>query len=498
MLRQRCFSSSVVLLLILWSCGFEEQESFCSAFVFSEPRIVRSSLSASTIGEDPLKQQQKEQQRKEEPQRSLYEILGATPNESRSDLKRKYVTLAKQSHPDALLYIDNNNNNNIEDTTTEPTDFNEIATAWRILSDEKQRKRYDRSLQAARISEDISRWAGNWTEQARPAADFSVELLERVAFPFLRRTTATTLAGFQAAAEDIAKQKSQTDGKAWSLTAAMAAAGRAGRAVDKMELIEKAQELEGRAVLEYKEAVELQTKLKQMAEERLKLSLHTANSGITSAEAMIILEDFNRTAHKTMWDRTWLRSRVEDHVSELQMVEDCFMEAQRIDTRSQDAYRDSVRERLAANDALEYAERQEEAARVAYEQAQPRTLERRAALQNIDLTLYTAEAQAKKSSYEIERRSVDVENQSEKVRSALKHKEKASVMLDRKNRTQTSPRLAIADSVTDQENEERLNRLEELRQEERLLADQSTQLEVKAARLLSRANKLKMRAQEQE
>jgi curved DNA-binding protein CbpA len=408
------------------------------------------------------------------PQPTLYEILGASRKETRMELKKRYIALARQSHPDALRQNGSPEAN---------ADFNEIATAWSILSDDLQRKRYDRSLRAEKISRDISSWAGNVTEQARPAADFSVELLEKIAFPFLRRTTATTLAGFQAAAQDIATQRKNKDNN-FSIREAVAAAQRAGRVVDKMEFTEKAEELEARAVQEYKQGMDLQTKLQEMTAGRLRLPLHTSKSGLTASEALLLLEDMNKTTvPATLWDRARIfRLTVKEEVSELKTAEDAFVQGQVADSQSQEAYRTSVGERLVTKTALENAKQAENTARLAYEQAQQNVFERQAAYDTIDRTFFNVEAQAQKTSYELERRSVVVEQQSEKVRQALKQKQMAI------------GRAVIQDSTSPVDNDLLLEQLEEMRQEERVLAETSTQFEVKAARLLSRANKLKIRA----
>ncbi|EED89251.1 predicted protein, partial [Thalassiosira pseudonana CCMP1335] len=62
-----------------------------------------------------------------------YSILGATPSMSKSEIKRLYITLAKQTHPDSSSY----------NPLTSQDQFNEIARAYSTLSDDKLRKKYD-------------------------------------------------------------------------------------------------------------------------------------------------------------------------------------------------------------------------------------------------------------------------------------------------------------------------------------------------------------------
>ena len=450
-------------------------------------------------------QQQLQEQTKPNNKRTLYQVLGAEPTATRDELKQNYVQLAKQSHPDALRNNNNDNDNNDNNNNNNHTDldFSEIAAAWRILSDDMQRKRYDRSLQAERLSVDIAAWA---TEAAKPAADLSVQVLERVAIPFFRRTTATTLASLQAAAQKLAETKKRQEQQehnsktsnnnnnsnhqslGQTVQAAMAAARRAGRAVDKMEMMEKSQELEQRALEQYKQAVETQNELKDVVDQRLLLSLHTHRSGLTTNEAFLILEDFNRTVADslTVLQRAMLRHTVEEEIRELQHAEDAFCRVQQVDSQAQEEYREIVRTRLVASDALEQAEQEEEAARIALQQAQQRVWERRSAMDTASREFVQIEARANKSSYDVERLSAVVENQSEKVRQALKHKEREVLRAQGLDVSMATPDVVSAEEV-----EERTKQMDMLRKQEQILKDKCDKIEVKAARLISRSNQIK-------
>jgi len=465
----------------------------------------------------------------EEP--TLYKILGAAMTDSRSELKKKYVALAKQSHPDVLR---NTNTNSVgmgagEKQQQQQYDFTEIAAAWRILSDPAQRKRYDRTLRAEQLAEDIAAFVGR---RAGPVTEGGAALFEKVALPFLRRTTATTLASFQAAFQenkDITK----------SFQSAMEAAQHAGRAVDQMEWLERAEQLERTAVEEYKKVVELQNELSRKAEERLKMSLHTTKSGITSAEAMIVLENFNQTLKQvspSVWERANpLRCSVEQEISSLQFLEDLFVKQQQTDAYAQAKYRATVKERMVAQNELEQAEAEEERARQVYEAAIVEAAQKRKKAGVIQSELHYSEQAAQTSSSELESLSETVLRQSEAVRHALrrkernvyKHHQKGSVSLQPPQQRDNSfaafaqhygyemsettlkdmttspeftqpvtqePYQIIPDCDTAEENEARVRELSIRRQEERALAEQVHRMEVNAARLLSRANKLKMQA----
>jgi hypothetical protein len=143
---------------------------------------------------------------------TLYDILGATPTATRAELKQRYVALARLTHPDAQITkpttaaaadVDTKGSSTTANSDSIPPplrDFTEIAAAWNTLSDAKQRKRYDRSLQAEQFSATVTRMASDFVENAAaPAAKQMI--LETL--PFLRRTTATTLATLQVAAQEL-------------------------------------------------------------------------------------------------------------------------------------------------------------------------------------------------------------------------------------------------------------------------------------------------------
>ena len=79
----------------------------------------------------------------EETVNTLYDILQCPPTATRVELKRSYLQLAKETHPDALLQAG-------EDIA--PDKFVEIAQAWEILGDSQLRRRYDREIRAKGVS----------------------------------------------------------------------------------------------------------------------------------------------------------------------------------------------------------------------------------------------------------------------------------------------------------------------------------------------------------
>ena len=172
--------------------------------------------------------------------RTLYEVLGAPPEATKADLKARYVALAKVSHPDAQI-------GRIDGEGGSIPDFNEVATAWKLLSDPKERKRYDRTLRAERLTAAAEESINLVAPQFR-------SMIENVAVPLLRRTTATAVATVSAVADDISGKgvgvkennvtKNATFGSA--INSAVQASRKAGRAIDRLELQEKSRELEAR------------------------------------------------------------------------------------------------------------------------------------------------------------------------------------------------------------------------------------------------------------
>lgn len=174
-------------------------------------------------------------------EKTLYEILGASTTATREELKKSYVQLAKRSHPDARI-------GSTEEDEDAP-DFGEIAAAWRVLGDSRTRKRYDRDLRAKEFSDKAQKFANERLEKAVPAV---ADILDNVAVPFLRRTTATTWAVGQAVAKGVSEiSKISAEGNSTqflqdAFIEAIEAGQKAGRFVDSIELNEKSNELDER------------------------------------------------------------------------------------------------------------------------------------------------------------------------------------------------------------------------------------------------------------
>ena len=103
---------------------------------------------------------------------TLYDILQCSPSSSRTELKRSYLSLAKETHPDAVLQYGLVNNDETERR------FVEISQAWKILGDPTSRRRYDRELKAKGISTKAGGVFENWVLGAAKAMDEALAMAE--------------------------------------------------------------------------------------------------------------------------------------------------------------------------------------------------------------------------------------------------------------------------------------------------------------------------------
>jgi len=106
--------------------------------------------------------------KKKDHSRTLYDILGASPSDTHDELRARYTKLAKALHPDSR-------NQNTQDFIVT---FTEVNEAWKILSDPKERKKYDRQIRVKQIGNMV----GNM-----------IDLGIKTAIPIVKKTAFTTL-----------------------------------------------------------------------------------------------------------------------------------------------------------------------------------------------------------------------------------------------------------------------------------------------------------------
>lgn len=124
-------SSAVLLMMLLLS--------FVDSFSYSASRLsplYASSPSTTDMGDGNTSDE-----------RTLYDILQASPTDSQQQLRQNYRNLVRQTHPDAVPQE--------SDKEQAAIQFAEIAAAWNILSNPKERLRYDRTMKAKEFTNNV-------------------------------------------------------------------------------------------------------------------------------------------------------------------------------------------------------------------------------------------------------------------------------------------------------------------------------------------------------
>jgi hypothetical protein len=130
-------------------------------------------------------------ERKTKKTKTLYDVLGATRNDSKAELKRKYLDMAKIHHPD----VHGTGNADI---------FAEIAAAYAVLSDTRKRKQYDRTLDREEISQDFYKLAGGMLQFVMVLA----QIMGTVAFPVMELVLTSILESVQSGGSANSNHKS--------------------------------------------------------------------------------------------------------------------------------------------------------------------------------------------------------------------------------------------------------------------------------------------------
>ena len=214
----------------------------------------------------------------DDPNCTLYDILECSPTASKEDLKKQYIKLAKTLHPDARI------NSNEMETSIE---FSEVAAAWKILSNDRERLRYDRSLRANEFISDVEKTASKLSETAAPQLK---NVFDTVLNPMIRRTSVTTSAAFSATIEDITQQNITNIDLKQTMQQAFKAVQNAGESIRQVELLEKIENLEQRSLQESNFVNELSQDLDRVAFKRINHALQLPKSGISSSDAKYFLE----------------------------------------------------------------------------------------------------------------------------------------------------------------------------------------------------------------
>jgi curved DNA-binding protein CbpA len=254
-------------------------------------------------------------------------------------------------HPDANPGIDK---------TTLTYELSEINAAWQVLSDPKERLRYDRSLQAKEFTQGVETLVG---------------LSIKTAIPFLQKTADTTVAAVDASSK-----------------AAQKGAEQAKMAYNVLQLQQASRSMEQKAAAERARAAKLQKEMEALPSKRV-ASLNTGkNVVLTASEAQRLLKAFQVTSPPFMLetDMKALGKTEQDHKESTrvqQLAERAAEQAERALERAQQAEKQAVQRLEEAQKALVQAQAAHGAAQKAREQATAVKLQSRTELEKTEAAL---------------------------------------------------------------------------------------------------------------
>eukprot|EP00957_Ditylum_brightwellii_P132577 10110478-Ditylum_brightwellii.AAC.1 len=169
-------------------------------------RTMLFSASKESIDEEAQKSRQRRRSRGRVTtyytERTAYQILNCATNATYAELRRSYIALARQYHPDATI------GKSDVDEEFSSDKFSEIATAWKTLADPKERRRYDRTIQADAFADDMEKIATQLSKAAIPTLG---KLFENVALPFIEKASASTAKSVKYAAREISNNMNKSD-----------------------------------------------------------------------------------------------------------------------------------------------------------------------------------------------------------------------------------------------------------------------------------------------
>ena len=477
---------------------------------FSLPRIFRQNRLYSSVADDESVHNNEGKQstassakrRKKKPrlpEKNLYDILGANQSMSRQDIKRQYITLAKEYHPDSAgpEYVDR---------------FDEIARAWDVLSDSTARRAYDRELAAEKFKEDIVQKASAVANEYGPSAR---AFYEDFALPFLRRTATTTMAGWSVITDegerprsnaanvdsnnDVASTPPPPADFGETFQRVMEASRNATRQIDAAELAEESEELRLRADEARAESVEVLERLSAIKSERLHLTFHTQSAEFTSEEALQFLDGFNDLDKQTLIDRMTFRNPITNDI-------DAFSAAERELEQKENEQLELDREMQAREEALEEAEHQakfalmeEERILQMLEEARQNVLDTQQMVADAQLSITGLNPSVRIAEQNLAKTRNAVKRKRDVVRKALRRKEeKDGTASNETRRSRDSPfsafrRSSMSDLGFEQRN---LAKIEELKNEENSVEGDFLRLVELTSKLVSRSETLRIRSEE--
>ncbi|CAB9497899.1 DnaJ (Hsp40) homolog, subfamily C, member 24 [Seminavis robusta] len=305
---------------------------------------------------------------------NLYEILGASPKDSDVEIKRKWQSLARKLHPDANVGLVSDQTdilgNNLVASGTGRSRFeykyelSDVNAAWGVLSDPKERRKYDRALQAQELADTF---------------EILLDAGIKTAIPFLRKTANTTMAAAKTGASiysDVSKQSQQ---------AMLDASKRMSTEMAIYDLEQEHREIHKKSLSAKSKIEKLQSQLQSQSNKQAPV-LHNLEMPLSAAEANKLLNKFNtQTEFMTSTTNTASSSAkpttatmqgthpvstqereievLQEFETVLSQIQKDYRDAERRVTQSQKQVADAIRKEQLAQEKLA-------AAQLALEQAQ--------------------------------------------------------------------------------------------------------------------------------
>jgi len=256
--------------------------------------------------------------------RTLYDVIGAQPDDPLGLLRKRFAGAAKLAHPDA-------------GATANAELLSEIYAAWSILSDPKEKQKYDRSLRAKQF--------GNLMGSLFEA---SID----TAIPILKKTAGVTVAAVKTSSEVMQDVGEQVK-----------------KASDIFDVDKRIRELEQRAEKKSESAALIKKKANALSERRS--DALSDQTDLSSADALRILEGFYNDDSRAAPQEVV----VSDEASELEIEKLIKVETEYKESLagSRDREKDSKTardERKSAESALALAAKALEESQRALEEAQ--------------------------------------------------------------------------------------------------------------------------------
>jgi chromosome segregation ATPase len=228
----------------------------------------------------------------------------------------------------------------------------------------------------------------------------------------------------------------------------------------------------------------------------LEISLITPNSGLSAKDALKVLNRLNATDSITMMERMIsMKHTIERDISDLEVIENEYFEKLADQAETAEKLRfTQVALKQAARDAKQ-AVQDEILARRALEEAQKRLATTKLNVNDLSKSFSKIQFVEAKVNSEVEAVAEFMSKRQETIRKALRKKKRE---IEAERGKQIDKTKGAQNDVDDADNPELIVAIETFREQESVLQKENNRIEEMVARLISRAEKLKKRAEQLE